>query len=128
MISERQVDVIASKQDITEQIYRYCRSMDRIDHEIGKSVSHADGTADYGPLYTGLGSGFTDLALASHMSDYLAHSHQVTNILIEVDGDRAKSEAYVTVTLQLQEKGKPMQNKRVSRAARRPGTTMSRRN
>ena len=31
----------------------------------------------------------------------LAHSHQISNIIIELDGDRAGSETYVTATLRL---------------------------
>jgi hypothetical protein len=31
----------------------------------------------------------------------LAHSHQISNIIIELDGDRAGSETYVTGTLRL---------------------------
>src|SRR5258708_33862880 len=32
------------------------------------------------------------------------HSHQITNILIELDGDRASSEAYFTASLQSEPK------------------------
>jgi hypothetical protein len=34
-----------------------------------------------------------DQILARHISDYPRHSHQVANILIEVDGAHAKSKA-----------------------------------
>jgi len=46
---------LLAKQAITEQIYRYCRAMDRVDSELGKSVWHADGLADYGPMFQGPG-------------------------------------------------------------------------
>ena len=86
---------------ITDLIYRYCRAMDRIDHELGYSIWHDDGTADYGAdVYVGSGRGFIDHVCRQH-AGLLAHSHQVTNIIIEVDGHRAGSEAYVTATLRM---------------------------
>lgn len=93
---------LAAKQAITEQIYRYCRAMDRMDHELGYSIWHEDGTADYGEAnFVGSGQGFIDHVNKQH-AHLLAHSHQVTNVLIEVDGDTAGSESYVTAVLQMQ--------------------------
>jgi hypothetical protein len=46
------------------------------------------------------GPGFVDAACETHRK-MLAHSHQIANIIIELDGDRAGSETYVTATLQL---------------------------
>lgn len=90
---------MADRQEITDQIYRYCRAMDRIDHELGYSIWHDDGTADYGPQgFQGLGRDFIDHVCTQHRK-LLNHSHQVTNVLIELDGDRAGSESYVTATL-----------------------------
>ncbi len=87
--------------EITDLIYRYCRAMDRIDHALGYSIWHPDGTADYGAdVYVGSGRGFIDHVCRQH-AGLLAHSHQVTNILIELNGDRAGSEAYVTATLRM---------------------------
>ncbi len=87
-----------AKRAITESLYRYCRSMDRIDAELGYGVWHHDGTAQYTGLYEGSGRGFIDWVCDLHRS-MVATSHQVTNVLIEVDGDSAVSEAYVTVRL-----------------------------
>ena len=42
---------VADRQAITDQIYRYCRAMDRIDHELGYSIWHEDAVADYGTHY-----------------------------------------------------------------------------
>ena len=89
----------ADRQEITDLIYRYCRAMDRMDHEQGYAIWHEDGTADYGPdVFQGTGRGFIDWVCESH-KHLDAHSHQVTNIVIELDGDTAGSEAYVIANL-----------------------------
>ena len=45
---------LLDRQAITEQIYRYCRAVDRLDIPLGHSVFHEDATADYGDsLYRG---------------------------------------------------------------------------
>jgi len=89
---------LVAKLAITEIIYRYCRALDRMDRELAATVWHPDGTADYGVTFQGTASGLLDSLWSQH-AKLLGHSHQVTNILIEVDGDRAGSEAYVTGTL-----------------------------
>ena len=40
---------LADRQAITEMIYRYCRSVDRLDIPLGHSIWHEDAIADYGP-------------------------------------------------------------------------------
>ena len=92
-------------QDITRQIYLYCRAMDRMDQELGRSIWHPDGTADYGEgIFQGTGYGFVAFANESH-ARMVNHSHQITNIVIELEGDRAASESYVTAALRLTEHG-----------------------
>ena len=98
----------ADRQAITDQIYRYCRAMDRIDQKLGYAIWHEDGTADYGANFQGNGRGFIDHVCAQH-SQLLHHSHQVTNIIIELADDKAASEAYVTATLRMRREGKLLQ-------------------
>lgn len=93
---------LADRQQITDLIYRYCRSVDRLDIPLGHSVWHGDGIADYGKgFYQGNGRGVIDHICAQHQHA-LHHSHQVSNIIIELDGERAGSESYVTTTLRVQ--------------------------
>lgn len=92
---------VADRQAITDVIYRYCRAVDRIDPELGYSIWNEDAVADYGAIYQGDGRGVIDLICSQHQH-LLYHSHQVSNILIELDGDTAGSEAYVTANLRLQ--------------------------
>ncbi len=86
------LDQVVARQKITDQIYRYCRAMDRIDRALGYSIWHADGTADYGENFQGSGQGFIDHVCQQH-AGLQHHSHQVSNVIIELDGDRAGSEA-----------------------------------
>ncbi|WP_167854702.1 nuclear transport factor 2 family protein [Mangrovimicrobium sediminis] len=93
---------LADHREITDLIYRYCRSVDRLDIPLGHSIWHDGGTADYGELYEGPGPGVIDLICRQH-EHTLHHSHQVTNILIALDGEQAGSEAYCTATLRLRD-------------------------
>lgn len=99
----------ADRQAITDAIYAYCRSVDRLDVPLGHSIWHEDATADYGAsFYRGPGRGVIDKICDSHRG-LTAHSHQVSNILITLDGDRAGSEAYCTATLRMERDGTPLQ-------------------
>ena len=92
---------VADRQEITDLIYRYCRSVDRLDVPLGHSIWHADGYADYSAsVYQGDGRGSIDHICAQHLNT-LMHSHQMSNIVIELDGDRAGSESYVTANLRV---------------------------
>jgi hypothetical protein len=96
---ESRVNALLDRQAITDLIFRYCRSVDRLDISLGHSVWHDDATADYGAdVYQGEGRGAIDHICAQHRR-MLHHSHQVSNILIDLDGDRAGSETYVTASL-----------------------------
>lgn len=103
------VSELADKQAIRDLIYTYCRAVDRIDVPLGHSIWHDDGHADYGPdYYQGPGKGVIDTICAHHQR-LLSHSHQVANILIELHGDSAGSESYVTGTMRMEQGGKLMQ-------------------
>jgi hypothetical protein len=107
--AERYGPSLAARQEITELIYRYCRSVDRLDVPLGHSIWHDDAIADYGAdVYQGDGRGVIDHICAQHLHT-LHHSHQVSNILIELDGDRAASEAYVTASLRVRRGAQLMQ-------------------
>jgi SnoaL-like domain len=95
------LDELQARQAITDHIYRYCRSVDRLDVPLGHSIWHEDGVADYGGYYQGAGKGVIGLICQNH-SGLLHHSHQISNILIELHGDKAGSESYCTASLRLQ--------------------------
>ena len=100
---------LADKQAIRDLIYTYCRAVDRIDVPLCHSIWHDDGYADYGPdYYQGSGKGVID-TICAHHHHLTSHSHQVSNILIQLHGNRAGSESYVTGTMRMERDGKPMQ-------------------
>lgn len=100
---------LADKQAIRDQLYNYCRSVDRLDVPLGHGVFHEDSHADYGEgVYQGPGRGAIDWICKSH-DGLTSHSHQISNILIELHGDRAGSEAYMTGTMRMEREGKEFQ-------------------
>ena len=97
-MSEEDVQILVSRQEIQEVLCNYCRGLDRMDKELAYSVWHDDGTALYHDMYEGTGHGFVDWVWEAH-ARMERHSHQITNSLVKTEGDSATSETYVTVVL-----------------------------
>jgi hypothetical protein len=90
---------LEDKQAITEGLHRYTRGEDRADGELSRTVWTEDAALDYGNVFKTTGPEFTGLLAFSspdQPSPFFATHHQVGNVLIDVEGDRANSEAYVT--------------------------------
>lgn len=96
--SESAIQTLIDKAEIRDVLSRYCRGLDRMDKEMAYGVWHPGATAFYDGIYEGTGRGFIDWVWQAHAA-MDRHSHQITNVLIEVNGDRATCEAYVTVVL-----------------------------
>ncbi len=97
---ERQsaMDALLAERAIERQLFNYCRGLDRMDRALSRSVWHIDGTAHYHDMFEGSADGFIDWVWQAHAA-MECHSHQLSNPLISVDGDKARSETYVTVAL-----------------------------
>jgi len=109
-----ELETLLAKQAVRDALSRYCRGLDRMDKAMAYAVWHPDGTADYEGIFEGTGHGFVDWVWEAHAA-MERHSHQITNVLTEVDGDRATSESYVTVLLWLASDGGETQTEIASR-------------
>ena len=100
------LDELAAKQAITETLYRYCRSLDRMDVALYATVFAPGAELDYGEHFSGTAEEFREWVWTAH-EGMQAHSHQITNVLVELgpSADRAVSEAYVTVCLRTRPAG-----------------------
>jgi len=99
MTENNLLDELIAKESIRNVIYKYCRSMDRIDKEMGYEVFSPECQVDYGIWFKGTGYGFIDWVSDFHSSKILATSHRVSNSMIQINGDKAGSETYVHVIL-----------------------------
>jgi SnoaL-like domain len=93
-----QIQSLLDKQSIYEVLVRYCRGVDRCDEDLIRSAFHDDSYDDHG-YWQGPGH-----ELAPFLADRLrnansATTHSITNVLIELDGDLARSEVQVHATL-----------------------------
>lgn len=110
----------AHEDAIREVLTRYCRGVDRMDLALTRSCWHADGTADYRGMFTGDADALLDWMWKLH-ARMETHSHQLTNVRIERAGERAASEAYVTVALRAPGRDILSRGRYVDRWSRREG-------
>lgn len=87
------LQILLDKQEIYEVLARYCRGIDRLDESLLRSVYHPDATDDHG-FFRGKASDFIDWALDFSRAKMKSTWHVIMNVLMEVDGDTAHSEAY----------------------------------
>ena len=88
------IEKLVDKQAIYEVLLRYCRGIDRLDMALVRSCYHA-GAIDHHPGFEGERDAY--IAWVEPLLRRLVSTqHLLGNHLIELDGDRARSETYVT--------------------------------
>jgi hypothetical protein len=96
-----QLRELLDRAQITEALFTYCRAVDRVDRELGYSIWNDGAEVDYGAaIFLGTARGVIDHICDSHLQG-IAHSHQIANVIIKLDGDRAFSEAYVNSAMRM---------------------------
>ncbi len=90
-------DLIA-KEAISEALHRYCVAVDRIDEATWWQVWHRDAIAHYEEIFDGPAEGLMAWIFETHRSCE-ATSHQLSNVLIDLAGQAATSESYVTACI-----------------------------
>ena len=92
------LDQVWSKLEITDCIHRWTRGADRIDIEVMRSAFHPGANINYG-YSNGPVEEFLPWVVKFHSEDLVTTSHMIFNLIIELDGDRARSEAGVDCKL-----------------------------
>jgi hypothetical protein len=100
------VDELAAKEAIREILYKYTRGMDRIDPETAKSVYHPDADDLHWGWFLGNSQRFVDFILGELKAAKFV-IHEITNPLIELDGDRAFVESRYTARLRFEVEDAP---------------------
>jgi SnoaL-like domain len=85
---------LLDKQEITELLTRYLRSVDRGDVATLRSCYLPGATEDHGGLYEGPADAYVDGVTADLTHPRSRTSHNLTNVLIDLDGDTATAESY----------------------------------
>lgn len=88
----RRFDAVEAKQQITELLYAYARSNDRADEALLRSCFWPESTHKHG-RFEGSSAAFADFAFKI-ISGLKYACHHISNVAIEVNGDRAFSECY----------------------------------
>jgi hypothetical protein len=86
------LETLLAHHEITQVIYRYARGIDRLDLDLVRSCYHPDAYDDHGTM-----KGDVDTFIEgcrSFLPRFEATQHFMGNLLIEVDGDRARAETY----------------------------------
>jgi len=92
------IEQLLSKQEITELLYKYPRALDRLDRDLLLSIAHPEAKVTFGKNVFPNWGAYTDFMMKAHGA-MLGNNHRISNILIEVGGDKAVSESTGTATL-----------------------------
>jgi SnoaL-like protein len=92
---DRDVAVLLDKLAITELLTGYLRAIDRGDIATLRASYHPGATEEHGGLYSGPAQGYLDSIEQALTHPRAVGTHALSNVLIEVDGDRARAEHYV---------------------------------
>lgn len=95
-----QLQSLIDKDAIRDVLYRYCRGVDRRDWELLRSVYFDDAFEDHGPVGRCSAPEFVDIMKKRvELGKRTISQHVISNILIDLDGNRARVESYFRATV-----------------------------
>jgi hypothetical protein len=96
--SQSFMDETRSRQQIEQQLHQWSRGADRIDMELMLSVFHPNANINYG-IFNGPAEDFLSWVVKFHTEDLVSTSHNILNVLVRFDKERAYSESVVDCRL-----------------------------
>ena len=87
------IDELIARTEIMDVLYRYCRAVDRGDVEELRAVYHPEAAEHHGG-FRGRAEDFAPYIVEKMDAAVLLGQHQITNAIIELDGDKARVESY----------------------------------
>jgi hypothetical protein len=91
--TEEQLKRLVDIQAIRDVLALYCRAQDRCDLELLQSVFHEDAVDDHGGVFEGSARDFCGFAIEK-LRQCEAVTHHLCQVLVDVSGNVASSEAY----------------------------------
>lgn len=89
---------LVAKQKLYENMALYCRGQDRKDLELMKSTFWPEATDNHG-MFDGLAHEFCEWSYENQKRTLHRSHHYITNVIVELDGDRAKRESAVVYVM-----------------------------
>jgi hypothetical protein len=93
-VTDADLEDLVARRDIYAVLTRYCRALDRCDVALMQSVYWPDGIDNHG-VFNGNAAEFAAFIIREIQRWFDVTMHAIMNIHIDVDGDRAASEAYL---------------------------------
>ncbi|QNK79500.1 nuclear transport factor 2 family protein [Nakamurella sp. PAMC28650] len=90
-----ELQMLVDKSRITELLTRYLRAIDRADVATLRACYLPGATEEHGGMYRGPAQGYIDLIQEALCHPRSVGTHALSNVVIDLAGDRAVSEHYV---------------------------------
>ena len=90
---DQAIQQLIDRQSILDCMTRYCRGVDRRDHDLISSVYHPDAIDDHG-AFVGSREEFVEWGRLRNETGPITTQHHITNHSCEIDGDIAHAETY----------------------------------
>jgi hypothetical protein len=110
-----EVQALLDKQAIHEVLALYLRGCDRADVSLVAAAYHDDGYEDHGGTFSGPASEWI-ASLAERLPKAGLMNHLMTNLVIELDDDRALSECYILTFSRVATDERPFDSMTLTRA------------
>jgi hypothetical protein len=102
----RRVDLLSDREEIRDVLYAYTRGVDRADSATVKACYHADADDIHWGTFVGNAHEFADYLMAP-IRKITSLIHEITNPLIDLDGERAFVESRYTCRVRIDLVGAP---------------------